>query len=189
MKLSSTIQEIMTGINVKDDEWDLLLAGDGSGQGWDFGCGWGCVLVDHKTFDRKLFYGAMNVGTIGIAELFPYIHAMTWYSRLLGKKRLKELQEIRKSSQTLKVHIITDSEITAKQGNGVAKRETNAEFWASIDYFNRFGYSFKWHWLERDTIGLNALTDHISREARISLHGDLPEGSTIYDFSPSENTG
>lgn len=186
----STVQEIMTHLNVGSKDWDLLLIGDGSGQSWDMGCGWACVLIDHFNAKRKLFYGGMNSGTIGIGELFPYVHAMMWYSRGPGKKRLEQLQAQFGTPQSIKVHVITDNEIVSKQGNGDAKRSTNIELWSSFDHFARLGYSFKFHWLGRDTIGLNALTDHISREARKSLERiHLPEGSSIYDYSPDDDRG
>jgi len=183
MKLS-TIQEIMTHLGIYSQNWDVLLIGDGSGQGWEMGCGWACVLIDHYSARRKLFYGAMSSGTIGLAELLPYFHSMLWYSRGPGKSRLDRLQTTRKSNPILQVHIITDSEIIAKQGNGHAKIINNRELWAAFDQFSKMGYAFKWHWLERDTIGLNALTDHISRESRRSVEKvQLPEGVSIYDYN------
>lgn len=183
----SAIQEIMTQLNIGSKAWDLLLIGDGSGQGWALGCGWASVLIDRHSAQRKLFYGAMNSGTIGIAELFPYVHAMLWYSRGAGKKRLQKLHNQFGHAHRLNVHIITDSEITAKQGNGHAKRHTNTELWAAMDQFTRLGYSFSWHWVERDTIGLNVLTDYLSREARKVMNTiELPKGSSIYDFSPDK---
>lgn len=187
MKLS-TIQQVMTRLGIGSKDWDVVLVGDGSGQNWEMGCGWSCVLIDHYSAQRKLFFGGMSCGTIGLAELFPYFHAMLWYSRGPGRKRLKTLQGRHGIAKLLNVHIITDSAVTANQGNGQARRNTNCELWTAMNQFHRMGYNFKWHWLERDTIGLNALTDHISRESRKNLENvQLPEGASIYDFNPDDS--
>lgn len=186
MKLSS-VQEILTKLDIGHNDWDILLVGDGSGQGWEMGCGWACVLVDKMSARRKLFFGGMNSGTIGIGELFPYLHAMMWYSRNPGKIRHKRLAKQFGHPVTLKVHIITDNEITAKQGNGKAKRNTNIELWSGLDYISRLGYSFTFHWVGRSNIGLNLLTDHISRESRKALENvTIPDGCSIYDFTPDD---
>ena len=175
----------MTQLGVGSKDWDVLIIGDGSGQGWSFGCGWASVLIDHFSAQRKLFYGGMNSGTIGLAELFPYFHAMLWYSRGPGSKRMQRLLAQYGYAQEIKVHIITDSDITAKQGNGKAARKTNIELWAAMDMFTRLGYKFTFHWVRRDNVGLNMLVDHIAREARRSLENiELPEGTSIYDVSP-----
>jgi ribonuclease HI len=166
--------------------WDALLVGDGSGSGWHQGCGWASVLIDKSTNQRKLFTGAMNPGTVNRAELLAYLHAMDWYSNGPGKERLKHLNKVRPGS-IVQVHVITDSELTVKQGQGLACRKVNSAYWAGIDEITRKGFKIHWHWMSRDKIGLNQLTDHISREARKAVEAlQPPPGTSIYDFNPEQ---
>ena len=102
--------------HLKIAEWDALIVGDGSGTGWKMGAGWAAVLIDKYSGARKLFYGAMNTGTVTLGELFPYLHALSWYTGRdgPGRHRRRELQAV---NRQMKIHIVTDSQIIATCGN------------------------------------------------------------------------
>lgn len=102
--LSAVIQRI------GNPPWDLLVIGDGSGSGWNEACGWACTLISNHQQLRRFFYGAMDCGSINLAEAMPYLQSLTWYDVHHGKERLKALGYLR-------VHILTDSQVTANWGN------------------------------------------------------------------------
>jgi len=192
---AATLDDVLADLGVTD--WDVVLVGDGSGTGWSKACGWAAVLHDRATSLRQVFLGGLNHGTNYLAELLPYIHALLWYTRGPGKSRLHE-RIMRQPGSCLMVHIITDSEILASQGNGKAGRKENEELWLALDRMASKGYKLVWHWVARDRLGLNQLTDHMSRESRLTI--DLvieeaikrisvvkpPEGTSIYDYNPAE---
>lgn len=170
-------------------DWDVAIFGDGSGSGWDTSSGWAAVLIDRHQSGRKYFNGAINIGTAYLAELFPYLHAMLWYSRGPGKAHMAGLRQ-HGIYRPIRVHCITDSEILANQGNGAADRKAARELWLAMDSFVTRGYQFHWHWYGRDRIGLNMLTDHLSRESRIAVSNVVPPGgTTVYDYNPDPSRG
>jgi ribonuclease HI len=171
-------------MGIHDHDWDVVIVGDGSGGGWDLGCGWAAVLIDHYTNLRKQVHGSWSCGTSYIGELMAYLHAMVWYSSGVGHQRIQDMRS-RGMVRPVKVHIITDSEILVNQGNGGAHRKAARELWASMDAYITGGYQFHWHWCPRDTVGLNMLTDHLSRESRQAIQGIVaPDGTTVYDYNP-----
>jgi hypothetical protein len=165
-------------------EWEVLLIGDGSGSGWDRACGWASILIERQSARRKTFFGAMNLGTVNIGEVKPYVHALAWYSEGPGRERLHGLRSNGRLPR-LPVHIITDSEIIANQGSGVARRKANRPWWAALDELAAMGYDLNWHWMARDRLGLNMLMDYLSRAARKAVESvRLPAGVSEYDLNP-----
>lgn len=151
-------------------EWDLMLVGDGSGNSWKIGCGWSCIVLDRLAKKRRVLYGGMNSGTIAIAEMLPYLHAMLWFDGNRGKKVKEQL------GREIKVHVISDHEWTVIAGNSVSKRLPNASkilsskpLWAAMQQFERNGYELRYHWLRRDTLSLNTFADILSVKARLSM--------------------
>ena len=186
---------LLNELNIKS--WDVLLVGDGSGSGWDIGIGWSCIIIDKHTKARKLIHGGGSTGTVNIAELMAYVHAMLWYSSHIGK-------EVRKNypKKFIDVHVITDSRVVANQGNKVAERKldglANRALWASISDIARQGYKFHWHWVERLTSELNWAADQMAGSARKAVKNcvlteDVPDedgkyrGVSIYDINPLVN--
>lgn len=151
-------------------QWDVLIVGDGSGSGWDSACGWACVLVDRATRGRRLFYGAMNAGSVNFAETMPYLQALNWYDQHGGgKARLKE-------QGFLRVHIITDSQVIARWGtealNGALPRK-HIVMWAGLKEFRRLGYCIDFHWANRSTSLLNWASDLIAGMARREMQRSM----------------
>jgi len=192
---TARLYSLLNELNIKS--WDVLLVGDGSGSGWDIGIGWSCIIIDKHTKARKLIHGGGSTGTVNIAELMAYVHAMLWYSSHIGK-------EVRKNypKKFIDVHVITDSRVVANQGNKVAERKldglANRALWASISDIARQGYKFHWHWVERLTSELNWAADQMAGSARKAVKNcvlteDVPDedgkyrGVSIYDINPLVN--
>lgn len=156
-------------------EWDLLIVGDGSGTGWGDACGWASVLIDRRTRNRKLFYGAMNLGSVNLAEMMPYYQALAWFHNNHGKARLKE-------RSPLLVHVITDSQVTALHGNRITNKHeglpkvAHRALWAGVQEFIALGYRLEFRWARRDTSGLNNLCDLIAGLSRRAIKDTEPSG-------------
>jgi ribonuclease HI len=137
--------------------FDVVIFGDGSGSGWDLGCGWAAVHIDLETGHRQVFHGACTPGTIGIGEIMPYLHALTWHAatQQAGKR----------------IAVITDSQYVAKTGTMDRKVTVKANWWlwSQFDWLKRQGFRIKWHWVRRDDTALNKFTDALSRLARLTL--------------------
>lgn len=181
--------EILQSFGVGPGEWDALVVGDGSGTGWNKSCGWACVLVDRVSYLRKTFHGGMNAGTSYLAELIPYVQALAWYADGPGKARL----ETKLGSHALakvRVHVVTDCEIVARQGSGKASRRKGKPFWSMIEALEEEGFVTSWHWMARSKLGLNRLCDYLANLCRKSTDAVLtakpPEGTTAYDYNPEE---
>lgn len=188
-----TLAELLKHCNITD--WDAIIIGDGSGQGWKMGAGWASVLIDRASCARKLFYGAMNTGTVTLGELMPYLHAMSWYTGKdgPGTHRRKEKAALGKQMQ---IHIFTDSQIIAMSGNNPESRHSHQEIWKAFDEFRKRGFVVTFHFVDRGRINMNVLVDEVSRQARVDIEEtygraaktligrfDLPEDVSIYDFS------
>ncbi len=153
------------------DDWDVLVVGDGSGQGWNDPCGWSSVLVDRHARGRKLFYGAMNLGTSGLAELIPYVQAMAWYEAGHGARRRAKLDR-----PILHVAIVTDCKSIADQGNQIlsgakelASVRAHRPFWVALLDYERAGYAFSFRWVARAQSALNAYCDNVAGRSRIAV--------------------
>jgi len=145
--------------------YDLLLVGDGSGSTWDKPCGWCCVLVDGGRWYCK--YGASNCGSINVTELEPYLKTMLWYSKTLGRVRHDELRRLYPTElKMLQVHIVTDCDVIANQGNGTMSTKSNPELWLAFNHIRRLGYDFKFHWVPRNIVNLNDWCDRVSKGMR-----------------------
>jgi hypothetical protein len=190
----ATLQELLKHLQVT--EWDALIVGDGSGSGWKQGAGWSAVLIDKYSGARKLFYGALNAGTVTLGELLPYLHALSWYTATdaPGHRRRKEASLLGKQ---MHIHIVTDSQIIATSGNNPESRRSHRELWKAFDEYVRRGFILKFHYVPRDTVNLNVLVDEVSRQARLDIedtygravkklcarYPGLSEDVSIYDFS------
>ena len=47
------LQLLIDRLDVQD--WELLLVGDGSGNGWSTANGWACTLIDRRNRGPRLF--------------------------------------------------------------------------------------------------------------------------------------
>jgi len=180
----------------KISEWDALIIGDGSGAGWDVGIGWAGVLIDRKSCGRKLFFGSANIGTITIAEMFPYLLALSWYTRPKGAGIQRRKDAIVQNRPVL-IHIITDSLSVVCAGNNLEPKKRQNELWEVFNAYRRRGFEIHFHHVGRSIAAMNVLADEVARQSRLSLHGlfshvmsilknryKLSETIDIYSFNP-----
>lgn len=175
------------------DYWDVVVIGDGSGTGWEESCGWAWVVHDHWSNLRKCGYGAYSAGTSYLAEIMAHFHAIRWYAAGPGKSLLHRRSYTHPGS-SLSVHLLSDSQSVVGQGNSTRTDRDQPE-WLLFDALAARGYRFTWHWVPREQLGLHRLTDHLSRESRLSLPDladmaiesvsqvQMPPGTSVYDFN------
>jgi hypothetical protein len=188
-----TLAELLKHCNI--DNWDAVIIGDGSGQGWKMGAGWASVLIDRASAARKLFYGGLNTGTVTLGELLPYLHALSWYTGKDGPGTHRRKEKLALGKQ-MQVHIVTDSQIIAMAGNNPESRNTHQELWKAFDEYRARGFVITFHFVDRARVNMNVLVDEVARQARVDIeetykraiqllvdrHGIEPDAS-IYDFS------
>lgn len=158
--------------------WEILICGDGSGSGWAGPCGWGAVLVDRMYRGRQIFYGGANVGSVNLAEAMPYLFAMNWYDCNVGKALLK-------TQGLLRVHILTDSQVTAQwgtlacQGDAVPLPRKHLTTWATLREYTRLGYTITFHWAPRMDSGFNWAADLAAGLARGEMLAPQPSDTYV----------
>lgn len=147
--------ELLAALNLKVEDFDLFLIGDGSGTVCAKPCGWAVrsfYIHPNKIVGERFDCGGATGGTNNYAELMPYLHSLWYYENLLpGKKR---------------VLIVSDSEITVNCGSGFNERRSNLSLWASIDCLVRQGYRITWKHIPRSFHAFNIEADKSSREVR-----------------------
>jgi hypothetical protein len=171
-------------------DWDLLLVGDASGSGWGMGTGWAVTAVDRHANGRKLLRGAWSAGTIMIAELMPYLHALAWYEEVFAPARRTQL-----GRAVLDVHVICDNENVVNQGNHHSARKKMLPWWACWAGLLRCGYRAQFHWVSGHKVGrrlgLNVLCDHVAGKAREAMEAEPPTfphrfraAASVYEINP-----
>ncbi len=144
------------------EEYDLILIGDGSGSKWGLPIGWAVTAIAKTSMERKVFYGAMNDGTVNIAEAMAYMQPLLWYATKVRAER-KQGGVTREHI----VHIITDSEYVREVGSrGHVDFSTNQPIWAVYELLKRQCLQINWHWQRRDEVALNAFADLLSKRSR-----------------------
>jgi len=157
----------MQSLSASDPNWDALIVGDGSGTGWNEPCGWAAVLFDRHLGRHKKVRGAMDCGTSYLAELMPYVHALSWYLDGPGHGRhlLHEKRKHRPDA-VLKVHILTDNQAVARQGRDEIGGKTGSYYRAMFEDFAQIGLQIAWHHRKRLTTNMNKLCDYIAGQQR-----------------------
>lgn len=147
--------------------WDALLVGDGSGSSWTRPAGWACVLVEKEGGGRRVCYGGMSCGTSVMAELLPYIHALSWYH----EHRLREGRH-----GVCRVAVVTDCLPIAQQGASLRRGDRMASdldslgpLWAAVAAFEPLGYVLDWVHKRRATSALNAYADELSKACNAAM--------------------
>jgi ribonuclease HI len=139
---------------------DLLLIGDGSGTIINKPCGFTCIAYDVHRQQYRICSGCMSNGTNNFAELIPYVHAL-WCDYYVQPKNLSG-----NLIQDRRVEIVSDSELTVKQGNKIYTRSANSMLWAAIDSLVVAGYNIHWNHVLRNTNELSTLCDKLAGELR-----------------------
>lgn len=183
---AESLHELLARVGVADDDWDWLLFGDGSGSNYQRASGWATVSIERPTMDRQVWAGAMNRGTVNMAEMLAYLQPLTWIVN-----REQERVEAGGARRAVRVHIVTDSQYCRDKGvtpgELVAK---NAGLWAAFGALRRDGIVLTWHHMPREEAALNSFCDGLSKVARGLIEsynwseGTAKDGTTQYDFNP-----
>lgn len=188
--MSETLEELLLRLQIQPNDWDLLIVGDGSGSNWNYQSGWASVSIEKETLERRVWFGAMNCGTVNFSEMMAYLQPLNWYVSAEITRRKK-----RGKARFRKVHIITDSEYCRNIGEKRALTpKKNGALWRIFDDFHRHGLLLHWHWIPRATVGLNVYVDKLSKEARLTIKNcqvqervdeqGFDDPHTVYDFNP-----
>lgn len=185
-RASETLDELLARLGIADDDWDWLLFGDGSGSNYRRGSAWATVSIERVTMDRQVWVGAMNRGTVNMAEMLAYLQPLTW---IVNQEH--ERVEQGQPRRAVRVHIVTDSDYCRQKGETpgdlVAK---NAGLWAAFGSLRRDGVVLTWHHINREDAALNSFCDRLSKIARRLVEsynwseGNVEDGRTRYDFNP-----
>lgn len=167
---------LMQRLSASDPNWDALLAGDGSGTNWNEPIGWATVLFDRHFGRSKRFKGAMDCGTSYLAELMPYVQALSWYLEGHGRHLLHERRK-EDPNAYLRIHILTDNKTVALQGRGEQKRTVGSYYWAMFDSITDRDAGIAWHYAPRLSTGMNKLCDLLAGEMRIAMRTVLEQTS------------
>lgn len=116
--------------------------------------------------ERRVWWGYANQGSINVAEGMASLWPLLWYAnreadkvRQGGRRRLTE------------VHVVTDSAYVQTTGEAEDRlhRKKNGPLWEAFDCVERQGIRVHWHWIKRETAGLNQYADQLSKLVRVSF--------------------
>ena len=176
---------------LKIKNWDFVIFGDGSGSNWNRESSWASVSVEKATMERLVWYGYTNRGTVNTGEAMAYLWPAMWIAN-------REAARVSTGSKrrATQVHVITDSEYVQKTGRkGDRMLATNGPIWEGFSAVERQGVVFTWHWLRRDTVGLNQYVDKLSKlvrksfraynmQERMSINKETDVIKTVYEINP-----
>lgn len=170
------------------EHWDIVIIGDGSGSNWSREAGWGSVSIERATGERLVWAGGMSRGTVNFAEMMAYLQPLNWLQA--REAEVREAHDGRR--RAFRVHIITDSEYCSKVGNTTNRLlHRNGLVWSAFDALARFGFILKWHWIRRESCGLNIYTDKLSKLSRklvktykLQEAADRIDGVSVYRVNP-----
>jgi len=167
-KKVKTISGLRRLLEIKD--WDYIIIGDGSGTTWEKPCGWGCSMIENRTWVVEAFYGAFNQGTNIVAEIMAYVQPLL----VLSERRERKCQ----SDGATLVHIVTDCQYVRNTGNlrAAARGKKHRALWHLIDSLRRSGIIVKFHWIPRDLLKANQFSHTVANAARKSLSGEVSKG-------------
>src|SRR5207344_186670 len=100
---AETLEALLVRLGIEEDEWDFLIVGDGSGSGYDRAAGWASVSIERQTKERRVWWGAVNAGTVNFAEAMAYLQPLNWLACREDDKRRNGRRKL------WRVHIVTDS--------------------------------------------------------------------------------
>lgn len=149
---------LLKKINVNQDDWDLLLVGDGSGTVWQNAMGWASTLI-FRNGNRRLFRGSCNAGSNNVAEMIAYVHPLLW---LTSNKTPLDLSR----PEAYQVHVVTDSLYVVQGINRTIIPNSNYMLWNAL--WASEGYNLKLiaHHVHKDVLALNRLAHNEANAAR-----------------------
>lgn len=160
-----TLQDLLQLLQIRSNDWDYLIVGDGSGVGWKMGCGWFSTLIRNRPDRRWTFRGGMDPGTVSLAEIMAFMQPVLY------------LASQTKATRFRRIHIVSDSEYVVRIGNRQQQPKSHLVFWNQLSLLHSLGMETRFHWIPRDTIALNKLADHLAGQCRKVVSGvDVSSG-------------
>lgn len=179
LKSSLNLDDFLSQQGIRPDQWDLLMFGDGSGQGWKDAGGFCCFIVDGRRGRRTHVIGGRNRTTVNRMELSAYTESLSLH--------LYEVLGGTVMDPPYRTWIFTDSEYTANVGSGKYARKANPDLWAIVDWYRQRGYDFNWRWVVRNSTPFHELADRLAGEARKAVNALAIEENELFDVMPAVN--
>lgn len=187
------LADALARLGVPEGGWDWLLAGDGSSNAADCGCGWACVAVDRlgpAGENRRVFTGAADYGGVQFAEAMAFASPLQFVAAVEAGRRARW-----RADRACRVHLLTDSEDCHRRATRPETRHPAEAVFRAFDALGALGFDLRWHLVARETVGLHALADRASRAARIFYEQGAPAGpvlrgrtgevtGSVYDVNP-----
>lgn len=156
----------------RDDAWDVVLVGDGSGSHYGYPGGWGVKIYDRLSDTSAVLWGGLSDTTVNVCELSPYVYGLLWHVHNHGKDHWsRRVQQCGPgvAPEPLKTYVLTDCAIIAAQGSQQAERLTNEPLWRSLESCKFSIYDVTWVYQERDQTNDNRLCDILSKASRKAI--------------------
>lgn len=150
------MNNLIKELDIKD--FDVVLVGDGSGTIYKKASSWACWHYLKSSGSLDLHFGTFSFGTNNFAELIPYVSVL-W------------LDAYTKPAIPRDVVIVSDSELTVKQGTGEYAKNANGILWSGLDYARSAGYNITWKHVKRNSNPLNAKCDEVAGRLRKEIDG------------------
>lgn len=148
---------------------NLLLVGDGSGQGgWTMGGGWAVAIIERHSGWRKRTIGGWDCCSIIVAELSAYLQAMMVHEALRGSLCRRQW------GRGPEIVVLTDNQAIVTQApNALAGHSVGGgtnPIWAGIRRCrDDTGAALTFRFIPRLSITLNWAMDQMAGRTRIAL--------------------
>lgn len=157
---TETLEDLLRLLKISPNGWDYLVVSDGSGVGWDMGCGWASTLVSREPQQRLPFNGGMHPGTVSLGEIMGFMQPLMYLAS--------------KSSdgpQFQRIHVVSDSQYVVQIGNALRTPKSHAPLWRQLASFRALGMQLQFHWIPRDSVPLNKIADLVAGVSRKAVSG------------------
>jgi ribonuclease HI len=162
------VENLALRLNISD--WDLILVGDGSGNGWENPGGWGCYIFNKQDtgeiLERPAIAGGLSCGgSISFLEAIPFWLAIRQHYYTWGGL------DACAHGKIFSAHIVTDSEWAAKAMSGSMEPKKHKDMAMLFRYFQDLGYRITWHKVPREVFLTHKKADRLSAQAREYIAG------------------
>lgn len=160
---------LLTWLNLAPSEWDAIIFSDGSGSRWTHPAGTASVIILREEYRYQVIRMGMSHGTNNVAEMLAIAYPLLW---------LHEVYRKNISTNGMKVHVLTDSQVTANILNTLPSLplitvNSNRPLWHMLLATVRGGIWVHAVHVPRNTHPLGTLCDELAGRMR-KLAADMP---------------